>query len=198
MLSKESILERITNKEAKPCLIPKAFSLLEEDEIPAAFTSYAHRWVPIPAFETLRGSVQVALDHSRTCGLACDEAGAKHLRALQDSMKGYDAVAILTIGGQPAAALKRTGYGEPNVLSFRYQEHTDANRTTYTLIPGGIYTTTPEIVDRALIDRSTRPFIAADKGSFYPAAMFLEQTNPLTAKRTYTLAESLFERMSRI
>ena len=195
MLSRESLEKKIRTPPFSPRLIPKAYAFVPETQHSEPFVSYARERVPISAFEPITGSVRAACERELDYIGVCSEAGMNHLRALETAVHGAASLAILTIGGEPIGTLKRTGYGMPNILSFRHQMIESDDGIVHPLVPGGIYVSGARVIQDAWRG-DAQPVVAIDGEALYPAGMFFECEHPRTARRKYARAESLFERIS--
>lgn len=190
MVDTSTIEDRVKNSMGEPRLIPKAYAHIAVGKLPTAFLKQAEPWIPIPALETICGSIESTFDHDATVGLTCDRVGQNHLNALRYELEGEHGLSILTIEGEPVAVFKHGQHGQPNILSFRYVGNQDS--PTHPLIPGGIYTAPSEVRNAAERTTKRSPFLAIDGAKLYPETMFFEHTNPTTARRKYVIAEHAF------
>jgi hypothetical protein len=194
MLSRKSMLAKITNGPFNPRLIPKAYAFVPLEEQPDSFRAFAKHRVPTPALEPLKGTTHAASERALDYICVCSEAGSKHLEALEAAAMGANSLAILTISGEPVATLKRSGYGMPNVLAFRHQILETESGIVHPLIPGGIYLSSAQVIKDAW-SNDHRPIVPIDGEALYPVTVFFEQSKPRTALRTYAHAETLFEKL---
>jgi hypothetical protein len=194
-ITQESVVTRFDEGLFNPHLIPKAYAFVPETEHPVAFTKYAQERIPIPTLEKIEGTARPASEQILSYIRACPDAGAQHLKALTAALNNASSLAILTLEGAPVATLKRSGYGMPNVLAFRYATLETENDIVHPLIPGGIYITGALTISDAWQKDRQRPIVPIDRTELYPVTMFLEKEHPRTARHKFTYAESLFEKI---